>query len=108
PEYNHGYPGCLKNALDHLNAPWSYKPVAFLGYGGSAGGARSIQQLRSVAIELRMVPIRDEVCVRLVGLATDERGWPKEEVYAKRASALLDELLWWVPVLREGRERHPR
>jgi NAD(P)H-dependent FMN reductase len=34
PEYNHGYPAVLKNALDHLYAEWNGKPVAFVSYGG--------------------------------------------------------------------------
>ena len=103
PEYNHGYPGQLKNALDALYTAWSYKPVAFVTYGGGANGARAAEQLAAVAIELRMVPLRDQVNVRLIGLATDERGAPSEEFYAKRARALLDELAWFSRVLREAR-----
>ena len=57
PEYNHGYPAVLKNAIDSIFPEWNNKPVGFLSYG-NAGGARSIEQLRQVAIELRMVPIR--------------------------------------------------
>jgi hypothetical protein len=34
PEYNHGYPAVLKNALDHAVRPWRHKPVGFVGYGG--------------------------------------------------------------------------
>jgi len=60
PEYNHGYPAVLKNALDSLFPEWNKKPVGFVGYG-SAGGARSIEQLREVAIELYMAPIRNAV-----------------------------------------------
>jgi NAD(P)H-dependent FMN reductase len=108
PEYSHGYPGALKNALDQIYAPYNHKPVAFVSYGGFASGARAVEQLRLVAIELRMVPIRDEVNVRLVGYAADERGWPKEELYGKRAAAMLDELLWMGRLLKDGRERHPR
>jgi len=29
PEYNHGYPASLKNALDLVNKEWWYKPVGF-------------------------------------------------------------------------------
>lgn len=108
PEYNHGYPGQLKNALDTLYRPWGYKPVGFVGYGGAAAGARSVEQLRQVAIELRMVPVRSEVNLRLQGLQADERGWPSDEGSQKRAAALLDDVLWWAQVCREGRERHPR
>jgi NAD(P)H-dependent FMN reductase len=107
PEYNHGYPGGLKNAMDHTFTSWANKPVAFVSYGGMAGGARAVEQLRLVAIELRMVPIRDEVNVRLIGASLDERGRPTEEFYSKRAAAMIDTLLWWARVAKEGRERHP-
>jgi len=108
PEYNHGYPSSLKSALDVVYAPWRHKPVAFVSYGGSASGARAVEQLRLVAAELRMVAVQDEVNIRLVGFAADERGWPADPWYAKKASALVDELLWWARVAREGRERPPR
>lgn len=108
PEYNHGYPSALKAALDHVYAPWNHKPIAFVSYGGGASGARSVEQLRLVAIELRMAPVRDEVNVRLVGYAADERGFPKDPWYAKKAAAMLDDLVWWARVLKEGREKRPR
>src|SRR4051794_30528659 len=47
-EYNYGYPAPLKNALDFLFHEWSYKPVAFVSYGGIAGGTRSVQMLKQV------------------------------------------------------------
>src|SRR5215203_3178500 len=53
PEYNHGYTAVLKNAIDHLYHEWVRKPIAFVSYG-NAGGARSIEQLRQVVIELEM------------------------------------------------------
>jgi NAD(P)H-dependent FMN reductase len=108
PEYNHGYPGALKSALDAVYGPWNHKAVAFVSYGGFAAGARAVEQLRLVAIELRMVPVRDEVNVRLVGYAADERGHPADPVYARKASAMIDDLLWWTRVVKEGRERRPR
>jgi len=108
PEYNHGYPGQLKNALDAVYAPWGHKPVAFVSYGGFASGARAAEQLRLVAVELRMVPIRDEVNVRLVGYAADEQGNPADPIYARKAKAMIDDLLWWARVTQDGRERHPR
>jgi NAD(P)H-dependent FMN reductase len=108
PEYNHGYPSSLKSALDAVYAPWNHKPVAFVSYGGFASGARAVEQLRLVAVELRMVPVRDEVNVRLVGYVPDERGRPADPVYARKANAMIDDLLWWARVAREGRERHPR
>lgn len=108
PEYNQGYPGQLKNALDQINAPWNYKPVAFVGYGGSASGSRAVQQLRQVVIELRMIPVRDDVSIRLIGLAADERGWPADDFYAKRGDAMASELAWWARIAKDARARRPR
>jgi len=108
PEYNHGYPGSLKNALDAVYAPWNHKAVGFVSYGGVASGARAVEQLRLVAVELRMVPVRDEVNVRLAGYAADAQGHPSDPVYPKKASAMIDDLLWWTRVAKEGREQRPR
>jgi NAD(P)H-dependent FMN reductase len=105
PEYSHGYPGALKNALDHLYVAWNYKPVGFVSYGGFASGARAVEQLRLVAIELRMVPIREEVNLRLIGLAVDDRAFPSDELYSKRATAMIDELIWWTQIMKEARGR---
>jgi NAD(P)H-dependent FMN reductase len=60
PEYNHGYPAVLKNALDYVYQEWNGKAVGFVSYG-NASGARSVEQLRQVAIELQMAPIRPAV-----------------------------------------------
>ncbi len=105
PEYNHSFPGQLKNALDACYAPWNHKAIAFVSYGGFASGARAVEQLRLCAIELRMAPVRDEVNVRLVGYASDERGQPADPIYGKKAKAALDDLLWWTRVLKDGRGR---
>jgi NAD(P)H-dependent FMN reductase len=60
PEYNHGYSAVLKNALDWVFPEWNGKPVGFVSYG-NAGGARAVEQLRQVVIELQMVPIRSAI-----------------------------------------------
>lgn len=60
PEYNHSYSGVLKNAMDSIFPEWNNKPVAFVGYG-TVGGARAIEHLRAVAIELRMMPIKKSI-----------------------------------------------
>ena len=60
PEYNHGYPAVLKNALDSISDEWNKKPVGFVSYG-NAGGVQSVEQLRQVVIELKMVPIGNAV-----------------------------------------------
>lgn len=60
PEYNHGSSAVLKNALDYLYAEWNRKPAAFVSFGNT-GGARAVEQLRGVAIELRMAALGEAV-----------------------------------------------
>ena len=107
PEYNHGYPGNLKNAIDHVHLGWSYKPVGFVSYGGVASGARAVEHLRSVAVELRMVPVQREVNVRLIGLETDEAGRPTEPLYSRLAASMIDQLLWWARAVKQARGIEP-
>ncbi|MFE2283296.1 NAD(P)H-dependent oxidoreductase [Streptomyces sp. NPDC059443] len=57
PEYNHGVPGILKNALDYLYAEWNNKALGLVSYG-AAGGVRSAEHLRLVAAELQMADVR--------------------------------------------------
>lgn len=85
PEYNHGYPAALKNALDHLYQQWVHKPAALVTYGGIASGYRAAEQLRQVFVELKMVPIREQVGLSLVpGVA------PSLDAEAGTAHALLE------------------
>src|SRR5262249_9229817 len=61
-EYNHGVPGVLKNALDYAYKEFNRKPAAYVGYG-AVGGARAVEQLRLISVELGMVPVRAAVHV---------------------------------------------
>jgi NAD(P)H-dependent FMN reductase len=112
PEYNHGYSAVLKNALDHLFPEWARKPIGFMSYG-SAGGARAIEQLRLVAIELQMWPIRHALHLPLeVYLAAlKEPVPPNPAVFAPlknifgtdRVALFLDELTWAARALKAAR-----
>jgi NAD(P)H-dependent FMN reductase len=107
PEYNFGYPAVLKNALDHLYHEWNNKPVAFVSYGGTAGGSRAVQQLREVVVELQMAPIRAGIVIPFARRLFDENGEIKDESYNARANALLDQLLWWARALKAARAGDP-
>jgi NAD(P)H-dependent FMN reductase len=78
PEYNHGYPAPLKNASDHLYREWGHKPAAIVSYGGLAGGYRAAEQLRQVLVELKVVPVREQVGVPAIWAAFDEAGKPRD------------------------------
>src|ERR1044071_3026853 len=60
PEYNHGVPGALKNAIDFLFREWNDKAAGFVSYG-SAGGARAVEQLRLVMGEVMLAGVRATV-----------------------------------------------
>ncbi|MFA6553614.1 MAG: NAD(P)H-dependent oxidoreductase [Patescibacteria group bacterium] len=105
PEYNWGYPGNLKNALDYLYKPWNKKPVAFVSYGGLAAGTKSVQQLRQVAIALQMAPIRGEVNIPNIAKAFDESGQPTNPGISKQTDVLFSQLVWWAKALKSAREQ---
>ena len=63
PEYNHGYPGVLKTALDYIYAEWHGKPVSCLAFG-NAEGARMVEAIQQVFIELGMIPVAPATHIR--------------------------------------------
>lgn len=53
PQYNWGYPACLKNAIDYLYHEWKGKPAMLVTYGGHGGG-KCYSQLKQVLEGLDM------------------------------------------------------
>jgi NAD(P)H-dependent FMN reductase len=105
PEYNHGYPGLLKHALDMNLREYIHKAVGICGVSaGAIGGARVIENLLPVMRELGLVTIFEDVNFGKVGSLFDERGELLEENYVRRVDKFLDELIWMARVLRHGRE----
>ena len=107
PEYNHGYPAVLKNAMDWAYTEWTNKPVGFVSYGG-VGGARAVEQLRQVAIEFQMAPIRNAVHLPVdVYIAVMKEQVPVNPELFKpsqvQAERLLDQLIWWARALKAAR-----
>ena len=103
PEYNHGYPGELKMMLDMLYEEYNRKPIGICGTGGGLGGGRMVEQLRLVAIELQMVPIRSAVYFPSVWDAFDEQGNAKDASYPDLIKTFLEELLWYAKALKAAR-----
>ncbi|QJY48030.1 NADPH-dependent FMN reductase [Pseudonocardia broussonetiae] len=93
PEYNHGYPAGLKNALDYLFHEWRHKPVGFVSYGGVAAGTRAVQQLQQVVAALQMVPAPTAVRIPFVAERFDERGlFVASDSMERAADAMCSEL----------------
>lgn len=107
PEYNHGYPGGLKDALDVLRLEWKAKPVGFVAYGGRSGGLRAVEQLRQVAAELHMVSARDALSFHRARAQFDESGRPRSTEADEDLTDLLDQLAWWGRCLRSARAQDP-
>jgi len=100
PEYNHGIPGALKNAIDFLFREWNHKAAGFVSYGGHANGSRAIEQLRLVLAEVQVAGVRAQV---LLSLFSDFENFSVFKPAARReaaVTAMLDEVLAWGGALR--------
>jgi NAD(P)H-dependent FMN reductase len=108
PEYNHGYPGLLKHALDMCLEEYIHKVVAICGVSaGPFGGSRVIENLVPVVRELGLAVTFTDLNFSRVKEAFDEHGELKDEKYVGRTAKFLNELVWMSRVLRHGREKIP-
>jgi NAD(P)H-dependent FMN reductase len=104
-EYNHGVPAVLKNALDYAYKEFNRKPAAYVGYGG-VGGARSVEHLRLINVELQMVPTRAAVHIGgtdFMGMFLEGKTFADSPHLEPAARAMLDELAWWARTLKTAR-----
>ena len=106
-EYNRSIPGALKNAIDWAYKPFNKKAIAYVSYG-SVGGARAVEHLRNIMVELQAVSVRHGVHVGgsdfgavYMGQKTWDEVLPGQAPFAKD---LLDNLAWWANATRAARE----
>ena len=102
PEYNFGPPPSLINAIDYLVQEWACKPVAFVSYGGVAGGTRSVQITKLIVTALKMMPLPEAVIVPFIAqhINKDTGTFMATEAHEKAADVMLAELLRWAEALR--------
>lgn len=106
PEYNFGYPGVLKNALDYLLPEYQRKPIAFITVSaGPFGGLNCLAQLRQVTLGLGAVPIPVSMTIARIQDAFDDDGNPSDPAYEKRAQGFIDELLWFTEAIAVQRAK---
>src|SRR5947207_13001169 len=104
PEYNHGVPGVLKNAIDFLFREWNDKAAGFVSYGG-AGGARAVEQLRLVLAEVQMATVRNQV---LLSMFTDFENYSvfkPDARHEKSVNEMFDQVIAWGSALKTLREK---
>lgn len=102
PEYNHGYSAVLKNALDYLFAEWHRKPASCVSYG-NVGGARGIEQLRLVLIELQMAALASALHLRDTYRKVKQDKFEGDADDNLRLARGLDDLHWWANALGAAR-----
>ena len=101
PEYNHGYPGVLKNALDYFLPQFKRKPVALVTVSaGGHGGVNAWAQLVTVLVFMGAIVLPQTVAVSKVQDAFGPDGAALEPAYEKRVDGMLAELRWLASRLR--------
>jgi NAD(P)H-dependent FMN reductase len=108
-EYNRSITGALKNALDQAYVEWNHKAAGFIAYGG-VGGARAVEHLRLIAVELQMVPTRNAVHIAGGDFMKVHPGFGGsgnladiEGSIAAGAKGMLDDLSWWTKATMAAR-----
>ena len=105
PEYNHGYPAVLKNALDWLYPEFDHKPVGLVGVSnGAVGGARVIEQLRPIMENFSMFAIRETVMFASVQNIFDAEGNLLDQSFQKKADGLLKSLVFSAEAMKTARQ----
>ena len=94
PEYNHGIPAALKNALDFVYAEWNNKAAGIVSYGAN-GGTRAAEQLRLVLAELQVADVRSQVCLSIFQDFHDGGGLRPGGHQVSALHGMLDQLLDW-------------
>lgn len=103
PEYNHGTPPALSNALDHLYAEWRYKAAAFVSYGGISGGLRGVQMTKPRLLAFNMMPIVEAVAIPFVAKQVHDGRFDATPSQDAALTTTLDELVKWTRALEQLR-----
>jgi NAD(P)H-dependent FMN reductase len=107
PEYNHSFPGSLKRLLDSELENYNHKPVAFAGVSnGGWGGTRAVESLVPAVRETGMVVMSWDIFFPRIQDIFDADGTMRAEYterYEHNTQKLVDELLWFARMLKQGR-----
>lgn len=106
PEYNHGPPPSLVNAIDFLSNEWKYKPAGFVSYGGVSAGTRSVELTKQLLVTLKVMPIPEAVAIPFFNqhLDADAATFDPGDVQVNAGHAMLDELTRWHEAMKTLRQ----
>lgn len=105
-EYNHTLPPALTNLMDHFLEEYFHRPVGIVSYsGGRLSGVRAAMHARSMMGEMGMAVIPTEFAIPQVGKSFEPDGRPKDENMHKYIEQFLNELEWYIKVMKLGREK---
>ncbi|GAB3716885.1 NADPH-dependent FMN reductase [Nocardiopsis oceani] len=108
PVYNRSYPASLKTAIDWFYSEWVLRPVSFISYGGITGGLTAVEHLRGIFPEFPAIATKSFISLANFEKTFDYDGRPVDSAGLRTpATAVLDELAWWAPMLREARKTRP-
>jgi NAD(P)H-dependent FMN reductase len=105
PEYNHGIPGALKNAIDFLYKEWNNKVAGFVSYGGGALGTRAVEQLRLVMAELQVADVRAQVTLSLFTDFENFTTFKPAAFQEQYVNNMLDQVIAWGTALKALRDK---
>lgn len=103
PEYNHGIPGQLKNALDFLYAEWNDKVAGIVCYG-SNGGFRAAEQLKLTLNELQVAVVRAQVELSTYDDMERQTELAPRDYQPSKRKAMLTAVERWAGALRPLRD----
>ena len=105
-EYNFSIPAALKNAMDFLAAEWRHKPITFVSYGASAGGARAVEHLRSSVANVGMFDLREQVVIPNYWEQLDEAStFQPSQAQTAQAQKLIERIAFWSKYLQPARKQ---
>jgi NAD(P)H-dependent FMN reductase len=99
PEYNHGAPPALINALNYVFIEWNYKPAGFVSYGGISRGTRHVVMTKTILAGLKVVPILEAVNIPFVSKLMMDGVSQAGQAQESAAVTMLDELARWASAL---------
>ena len=108
PEYNHGIPGVLKNAIDWASRPprqsvWDRKPTAVIGASTGIGGTAQAQLhvRQALAFPGAQTMPEPELLVSRVRDKFDDDAQLTDELTRAALKELLEALVAWTEQIRE-------